>query len=90
MEHWRFPLERLGDWWCKMFHPVPQWPIHGHYQCPKCFRVYAVPWETAACQEGLRESTRRLRYLAQPAPVGARNPLSSGGERSAVRLMRQY
>ncbi len=31
--------------WCSVAHPSPLWPIHGQYQCPKCFRVYQVEWE---------------------------------------------
>jgi streptomycin 6-kinase len=34
-------LERL---WCRAIHPDPMWPIHGHYGCPRCGRVYPVPW----------------------------------------------
>jgi hypothetical protein len=31
--------------WCRLAHPAPLWPRHGHYQCPKCLRLYTVPWE---------------------------------------------
>jgi hypothetical protein len=30
--------------WCRIFHPRPSWPAHGHYHCPACFRIYPVPW----------------------------------------------
>jgi len=35
---------RITDFWCQLMHPSPMWPIHGHYQCPKCKRIYRVPW----------------------------------------------
>jgi hypothetical protein len=36
---------RLTDFWCSLMHPAPMWPIHGRYQCPKCNRLYRVPWD---------------------------------------------
>ena len=36
---------RLGTVWCRLAHPAPLWPHHGHYQCPKCSRLFSVPWE---------------------------------------------
>lgn len=38
------PIAQLGVFWCRLMHPAPMWPRHGHYQCPKCQRVYQVPW----------------------------------------------
>jgi hypothetical protein len=38
-------VARLGKHWCRVMHPSPRWPIHGHYQCPLCLRTYPVPWE---------------------------------------------
>jgi hypothetical protein len=38
---------RIACAWCRAFHPEPMWPMHGHYQCPACGRVYPVPWEIA-------------------------------------------
>jgi len=35
---------RASTEWCRMFHPAPTWPIHGHYHCPACLRTYPVPW----------------------------------------------
>ena len=35
---------RVSIGWCRMFHPDPSWPIHGHYHCPACMRLYPVPW----------------------------------------------
>ncbi len=35
----------VTDLWCRLMHPVPMWPVHGHYRCPACFRQYTVPWE---------------------------------------------
>lgn len=36
---------RVADLWCRLMHPAPMWPVHGHYCCPACWREYAVPWE---------------------------------------------
>jgi hypothetical protein len=38
-------LECLERSWCRAMHPDPRWPIHGHYICPACGRVYPVPWQ---------------------------------------------
>ncbi len=38
-------VARLGKHWCRVMHPSPRWPIHGHYQCPQWLRTYPVPWE---------------------------------------------
>jgi hypothetical protein len=35
----------IADVWCRLMHPAPMWPVHGHYRCPACWREYAVPWE---------------------------------------------
>jgi hypothetical protein len=34
----------LGHLWCSLMHAI-KWPIHGHYRCAICGRVYPVPWE---------------------------------------------
>jgi hypothetical protein len=36
--------ERLSELWCDFMHDSPMWPIHGHYQCRTCGRLYRVPW----------------------------------------------
>jgi hypothetical protein len=43
-------VTRLAVIWCQIMHPAPMWPRHGHYQCPKCRRLYKVPWEQSASQ----------------------------------------
>ena len=35
----------VADFWCRLMHPAPMWPVHGRYRCPGCWREYAVPWE---------------------------------------------
>lgn len=35
---------RVSMEWCRTFHPDPSWPVHGHYHCPACSRIYPVPW----------------------------------------------
>jgi len=36
--------KRPSEPWCKVMHESPMWPIHGHYQCRACRRIYRVPW----------------------------------------------
>lgn len=40
---WSFVVE----FWCKLMHPTPMWPVHGHYRCRACFREYPVRWEAS-------------------------------------------
>jgi hypothetical protein len=35
----------LATLWCKWIHPAPMWPSQGYYRCPKCLRLYPVPWD---------------------------------------------
>jgi hypothetical protein len=37
----------LSELWCNLMHESPMWPIHGHYQCRDCGRIYRVPWTEA-------------------------------------------
>lgn len=47
---------RLGVAWCRLAHPAPLWPRHGYYQCPRCSRLYTVPWETVGQSKVPKES----------------------------------
>ena len=35
----------IAELWCKLMHPAPMWPVHGHYRCRSCWREYLVCWE---------------------------------------------
>jgi len=35
----------LGGLWCRLMHDDITWPIHGHYRCQRCHRLYPVPWK---------------------------------------------
>jgi hypothetical protein len=37
--------ETIARRWCHVMHPDPMWPVKGMYKCPKCHRMYRVPWE---------------------------------------------
>jgi hypothetical protein len=37
-------LTRMGDVWCRMMHRDVMWPIHGKFQCRKCFRLHPITW----------------------------------------------
>jgi hypothetical protein len=55
---WR---RRLGESWCRVMHDEITWPIHGHYRCRRCHRLYPVPWEEPARRQ------RRRTVEIQPA-----------------------
>jgi hypothetical protein len=38
------PKTGIGALWCSLMHDSPMWPIHGHYECGVCGRLYRVPW----------------------------------------------
>jgi len=38
---------RASIGWCRTFHPETLWPVHGHYRCRACLRIYLVPWHEA-------------------------------------------
>jgi hypothetical protein len=38
-------VEGMARRWCYLAHPDPMWPVCGTYRCPRCHRVYMVPWE---------------------------------------------
>jgi len=64
--------EQAGETWCKLAHPEPMWPIHGHYQCPECLRRYPVPWESEARAGQTPVPIHLARQLAGRASAGAR------------------
>jgi hypothetical protein len=37
---------KLGDFWCRLTHDSPMWPLHGHYECRTCGRRYPAFTET--------------------------------------------
>ena len=44
MKEMRRRWSKIAGLWCFVMHEEATLPIHGHYQCPKCHRVYAAPW----------------------------------------------
>jgi hypothetical protein len=57
---------RVSIIWCRIFHPAPTWPIHGHYHCPACLRTYPVPWYEG---NSLRRAAEASPAERQPALV---------------------
>lgn len=55
---------RVSLGWCRLFHPEPSWPVHGHYRCLVCSQVFPVPWSEG--EDFLR------RESSQTAPAGGR------------------
>jgi hypothetical protein len=43
-------LSDVSKVWCQMTHPSPMWPVNGQYRCPKCLRLFPVPWEQRQAQ----------------------------------------
>jgi hypothetical protein len=37
-------IQRFGNWWCKLIHDAPSWPIHNQYECRTCGRRHHVLW----------------------------------------------
>jgi len=37
-------INTLKAIWCEVMHDSAMWPIHGHYACRACGRLYRVPW----------------------------------------------
>ena len=36
----------FGGLWCRLFHRRVMLPIHGYYQCRRCFRRIPISFET--------------------------------------------
>jgi len=36
----------FGSIWCRLFHRRVMLPIHGYYQCRRCFRRIPISFET--------------------------------------------
>lgn len=60
-------VEGIARRWCYLAHPDPMWPVCGTYRCPRCHRVYMVPWEK-------KEVPRQRRLRPMPAKVPAAVP----------------
>ncbi len=70
--------DRVAESWCRLAHPQPMWPIHGHYLCPKCLRRHAVAWDNNNVLEPEPAMAAR-----QASP---RAPLFGGGRVAAAGL----
>lgn len=38
-------IEAIARFWCRLVHDEPMLPIHGHYKCRICSRLFPVRWE---------------------------------------------
>jgi hypothetical protein len=54
----------FGNFWCRLMHDSPMWPIHGQYRCRTCKRQFPVPWE-----ESVRSAAVSLGSQLIVAPV---------------------
>ena len=57
-------VEGIARRWCYLAHPDPMWPVCGTYRCPRCHRVYTVPWEKKSLAP-----ERRLRPMTATVPA---------------------
>jgi hypothetical protein len=39
-------VSRFRDIWCRLFHRQVLLPLHGYYQCRRCFRRYPMSLDT--------------------------------------------
>ena len=46
--------EAASEWWCQAMHAEAYWPMHGRYECPRCHRMYPVPWEMSGNAAAVR------------------------------------
>ena len=58
-------LTRFGRLWCTWTHPLPMWPMHSTYQCPKCLRTYHVSWADSMPVHGDPRRGEALGHLTQ-------------------------
>ena len=76
--------DRLERGWCRTFHPDPMWPIHGHYACPACGRVYPVPGHEFTCGS-VASPTEHDRRMASVGRAIRATPISRFHIRGAPR-----
>ncbi len=60
---------RAAESWCRFAHPEPMWPIHGHYQCPKCLRLHRVRWDNPNIVESRSGVPAAVRQASARAPL---------------------
>jgi hypothetical protein len=51
--------EHASMTWCRLFHSGTRWPVHGHYHCPVCLRIYPVTWEETLGSSGTRRDKQQ-------------------------------
>jgi hypothetical protein len=55
-EHEYEPKRGFGAWfggiWCRLFHRRVMLPIHGYYQCRRCFRRIPISFEMGGTGDG--------------------------------------
>jgi hypothetical protein len=53
-------MARIGNFWCRLMHDEPMWPIHGWYECRTCGRQHRA-WrdERVKREARLRQRNRR-------------------------------
>ena len=57
----------VAEFWCKLMHPAPMWPVHGFYRCPDCWREYPVGWEEHIAHPDDNRSRRDR--IVRPVPT---------------------
>ena len=49
---------RMAELWCGWMHDSTMWPIHEHYECRTCGRLYRVPWTESGQSPKVRTALR--------------------------------
>lgn len=55
--HWF--IAWFGGIWCRLFHRKVMLPIHGYYQCRRCFRRIPISFELGGADESAAVRKRR-------------------------------
>jgi hypothetical protein len=63
-------VQTIRDFWCRLTHNDPTWPIRGKYYCRRCWSVRDVPWANTVPVEG------RAVFAAPASELGLKSSLA--------------
>jgi hypothetical protein len=71
-------MARIGNFWCKLMHDEPMWPMHGWYECRTCGRQHRA-WRNERAKpeaRSLRQRDRRANVSSPRQATSAANSLA--------------
>ncbi len=71
-------MQTIRDFWCRLMHNDPTWPIRGKYYCRRCWSIHNVPWANTA-----RLDQRRAVFPAELSVTSNGAPWSAGATPTA-------